>query len=196
MTIPTLFDLKPLHPDFLITDDGLFFAGAAGSKLIHAIDSNFRRMALAAGAEERKFPTVIAEDTLNRSEYFQSFPQYASSVIRAEQKSQIFSFSGCLLPLLRAFEELGSLRRNAYNLLRKVFSRRLRGRLPSVGIHNERSCFFRQCWFYPPATRRLEATYLRSKHATRPVCRGRSRRVILFSAPKHAASACSNKLKN
>jgi len=90
MTIHTAFESKPLHPDFLITDDGLFFADAAGSKLIHALDSKFRRMALAAGSEERKFPTVIAEETLNRSEYFQSFPGYASSVIEPSRKGRYF----------------------------------------------------------------------------------------------------------
>jgi seryl-tRNA synthetase len=90
MTIHTAFELKPLHSDFLITDDGLFFAGTAGSKLIHAFDSKFRCMALTAGAEERKFPTVIAEGTLNRSEYFQSFPGYASSVIEPSRKGRYF----------------------------------------------------------------------------------------------------------
>jgi seryl-tRNA synthetase len=90
MTIHTAFELKPVHPDFLITDDGLFVAGAAGSKLIHALDSRFRRMALNAGAEERKFPTVIAEETLNRSEYFQSFPESASRVTEPSRKGSYF----------------------------------------------------------------------------------------------------------
>lgn len=82
--------MKPLHPDYLISNDGLFFAGAAGAKLIHALDSEFRRMALTAGAEERKFPTVIAEETLNRSEYFQSFPECASSVMEPSRKGKYF----------------------------------------------------------------------------------------------------------
>jgi len=78
------------HPDFYISDDGLLSLGAAETTLIHALDSKFREMALAAGAEERQFPTVIAEEILDRSEYFQSFPQFASAVDSPSKKGKYF----------------------------------------------------------------------------------------------------------
>jgi seryl-tRNA synthetase len=90
MTIHSSSELNPQHPGFLISDDGLFSASAAGTRLIHALDSEFRRMALAAGAEERQFPTVIGEGTLHRSEYFQSFPESASSVQGPKRKGTYF----------------------------------------------------------------------------------------------------------
>jgi hypothetical protein len=78
------------HSDFPISDDGLLFPGVAESRLIHALDCKFFEMALAAGAEERQFPTVIAEETLERSEYFQSFPEYASAVSSPRKKGRYF----------------------------------------------------------------------------------------------------------
>jgi hypothetical protein len=80
MNILSSRESAPPHSDFAISDDGLLSPGAAESRLIHALESRFREMALAAGAEERQFPTVIAEEILDRSGYFQSFPQYASPV--------------------------------------------------------------------------------------------------------------------
>lgn len=68
------------HHDFPISDDGLLSPGVAETRLIRALQSRLREMALAAGAEERMFPTVIAAEILDRSEYFQSFPQSASAV--------------------------------------------------------------------------------------------------------------------
>ncbi len=78
------------HSDFSISDDGLLSLGAAETALIHALQSRFREMALAAGAEERQFPTVIAEEILIRSEYFQSFPQFASAVNSPTKKGRYF----------------------------------------------------------------------------------------------------------
>ena len=78
------------HSDFSISDDGLLSPGAAGSRLLHALHSRFREMALAAGAEERQFPTVIAEEILDRSEYFQSFPEFASAVSSPNKKGRYF----------------------------------------------------------------------------------------------------------
>jgi seryl-tRNA synthetase len=82
--------LTPLHPDFLISDDGLLSLSAAGTRLVHALDSRLREMALAAGAEERQFPTVMTEEVLDRSEYFRSFPEYASSVKGPKRKGRYF----------------------------------------------------------------------------------------------------------
>jgi len=78
------------HYDFPISDDGLLFPAAAETRLIHAIHSRFREMALAAGADERQFPTIIAEQILDRSEYFQSFPQFASAVNSPNKKGRYF----------------------------------------------------------------------------------------------------------
>ena len=78
------------HSDFPISDDGLLSLGAAGTKLIHALHSRFREMALAAGSEERRFPTVIAEEILDRSEYFQSFAEHASAVNGPKKKGRYF----------------------------------------------------------------------------------------------------------
>jgi seryl-tRNA synthetase len=81
---------NPLHSDFRVSDDGLLSLSAASTRLIHALDSRFREMALAGGSEEREFPTVIAEETLKRGEYFQSFPGCASSVKGPKRKGRYF----------------------------------------------------------------------------------------------------------
>ena len=78
------------HSDFPVSDDGLFSPSVAETRLSHALQSRFREMALAAGSEERLFPTVIAEEILDRSEYFQSFPQYASAVNSPKKKGRYF----------------------------------------------------------------------------------------------------------
>jgi seryl-tRNA synthetase len=78
------------HHDFPISDDGLLFPGTAESRLIHALHSRFGEMALAAGAKELQFPTVIAEEILDRSEYFQSFPHYASAVNSPNKTGRYF----------------------------------------------------------------------------------------------------------
>jgi hypothetical protein len=78
------------HSDFPISDDGLLSPGAAETTLIHALESRFREMALAAGSEERQFPTVIAEEILDLSEYFQSFPQFASAVNSPNKRGRYF----------------------------------------------------------------------------------------------------------
>jgi hypothetical protein len=78
------------HPDFSISDDGLLSPGAAETRLIYALQFRLREMALAAGAKERQFPTVIAEEILDRSEYFQSFPQFASAVNSPNKKGRYF----------------------------------------------------------------------------------------------------------
>jgi hypothetical protein len=78
------------HHDFLISHDGLLSPGPAETRLIHVLRSRFREMALAAGAEERQFPTVIAEEILDRSEYFQSFPQFASAVNSPNKTGKYF----------------------------------------------------------------------------------------------------------
>jgi hypothetical protein len=110
------------HSDFPISDDGLLSPGAAETRLIHALQSRFREMALAAGSEERLFPTVIAEEILDRSEYFQSFPQYASAVNSPKKKSKIFSVACSLLPLLPALDELRPCGRHSPHVPGKMFS--------------------------------------------------------------------------
>jgi seryl-tRNA synthetase len=78
------------HCDFPISDDGLLSPGPAETRLIHVLRSRFREMAVAAGAEERQFPTAIAEEILDRSEYFQSFPQCASAVNSPNKTGRYF----------------------------------------------------------------------------------------------------------
>jgi hypothetical protein len=78
------------HFDFPISDDGLLSPGPAETTLIHSLQSRLREMALAAGAEERQFPTVIDEQILDRSEYFQSFPQCASAVNSPNKTGKYF----------------------------------------------------------------------------------------------------------
>src|SRR5580700_185053 len=78
------------HSDFPISDDGLLSPGAAETTLIHAVQSRFREMALVAGSDERQFPTVIAAEILDLSEYFQSFPQFASAVNSPNKRGRYF----------------------------------------------------------------------------------------------------------
>lgn len=79
-----------LHGDFLVSPDGTFSCGKTASALAFALDARLRDAAVRAGAEDRIFPTVIAEQTLTRAEYFQSFPNYASRVERPGQKADYF----------------------------------------------------------------------------------------------------------
>lgn len=69
-----------LHAEFSISHEGTFSCGGAASALLFAFDSKLREIALLAGAEEQTYPSAIAEETLSRAEYFQSFPNYASRV--------------------------------------------------------------------------------------------------------------------
>lgn len=82
--------LEPVHADFMVSPDGLLSLSGAGASLVTALDAKFRNTALAAGAEEQHFPTVIAKSTLSRAEYFQSFPGYASRVSAVERGAEYF----------------------------------------------------------------------------------------------------------
>jgi seryl-tRNA synthetase len=90
MKILGLRTLNPPHSELLVSEDGLPSLSAAGTRLLYALDSRFRGMALAAGCEELQFPTVIAEEILDRSEYFQSFPECASAVNGPKRKGRYF----------------------------------------------------------------------------------------------------------
>lgn len=79
-----------LHGDFFVSPEGTFSCGNTASALAIALDARLRETAVLAGAEDRIFPTVIAEQTLTRAEYFQSFPNYASRVERPGQKAGYF----------------------------------------------------------------------------------------------------------
>lgn len=82
--------LEPTHADFLVSPDGLLRLSGAGASLIAALDLRFRNAALAAGAEDQHFPTVIAKNTLSRAEYFQSFPGYSTEVRTTKRSRQYF----------------------------------------------------------------------------------------------------------
>lgn len=82
--------LEPAHADFMVSPDGLLSLSGAAASLLAALDLRFRRAALAAGAEDQHFPTLIAKGTLSRADYFQSFPGYASQVSGAERSTEYF----------------------------------------------------------------------------------------------------------
>jgi seryl-tRNA synthetase len=67
-----------MGPDVLTFREGLVELRGAAAALLWVLDAKFRTAALLDGAEERRFPTLIAEDVLDRSEYFRAFPGYAS----------------------------------------------------------------------------------------------------------------------
>lgn len=81
---------EPTQADFPVSPDGLLSLSGAGATLVAALDQRFRRAALAAGAEEQHFPTLIAKATLSRAEYFQSFPGYASQVNGPHRSAEYF----------------------------------------------------------------------------------------------------------
>jgi hypothetical protein len=69
-----------LHTEFSVSPHGTFSCRGGASATLSALDSKIRQIALQAGAEEHTYPTVISGETLNRAEYFLSFPNYASRV--------------------------------------------------------------------------------------------------------------------
>jgi len=71
---------QPPHPGFQVTPEGLFSCAGPAAALLTTLNERLRESALRGGAEEHHFPTLITERTLDRAEYFQSFPQYASRV--------------------------------------------------------------------------------------------------------------------
>lgn len=82
--------LEPLHAEFMVSPDGLLSLSGGVASLLAALDLRFRRAALAAGAEDQHFPTLIAKSTLSRAEYFQSFPGYASQVSENQRSREYF----------------------------------------------------------------------------------------------------------
>ena len=69
-----------LHAEFYVSADGTVFSRGLTSAVLYALDARLRSIAVLAGAEEHTYPTVVAEQTLNRAEYFKSFATYASRV--------------------------------------------------------------------------------------------------------------------
>lgn len=82
--------LEPAHAEFIVSPDGLLSLSGAGASLVAALDAKFHNAALASGAEEQHFPTLIAKDTLSRAEYFQSFPGYATEVSATKRSGEYF----------------------------------------------------------------------------------------------------------
>jgi len=79
----TVISISHVHEpdaDLWISAEGLPRLSGAAAALLWALDDKFRNAALLTGAEERRFPTLIAEDVLERSEYFAAFPGCASRV--------------------------------------------------------------------------------------------------------------------
>jgi seryl-tRNA synthetase len=68
------------HTDLWISPEGLPRLSGAAAALLWALDEKLRTAALLTGAEERRFPNLIAEEVLDRSEYFEAFPGCASRV--------------------------------------------------------------------------------------------------------------------
>jgi seryl-tRNA synthetase len=71
---------QEVDADLRTFPDGMAQLTGAAAALLWALDSKFRNAALLTGAQESRFPTLIAEDVLDRSEYFRAFPGCASRV--------------------------------------------------------------------------------------------------------------------
>ena len=85
----------PVHQEFAVSPEGLFFCAGAGAELVQTLDAQIRMAAHAAGAEEYRFPTIIAKQTLQRADYFQSFPDYALSVKHPVQGDYFLTPAAC-----------------------------------------------------------------------------------------------------
>jgi hypothetical protein len=57
---------------------------------IETLDSHFRAWALDAGGDERRFPVLIAGDTLRRAEYPEAFPHLLMGAVAAADPTQPF----------------------------------------------------------------------------------------------------------
>jgi seryl-tRNA synthetase len=90
MTIAASPQLEPLHGDLKVSADGLFSCRGPAAALLHALDSHFCAAALRRGAEDRVFPTLISEKTLERCEHLTSFPGYASRVEASGRSERYF----------------------------------------------------------------------------------------------------------
>ena len=69
-----------MDADLRVLPEGLARLTGAAAALLWALDDKFRSAALLTGAQERCFPTIISEDVLERSGYFQAFPGCASQL--------------------------------------------------------------------------------------------------------------------
>ncbi len=86
---------RPMHREFAVSPEGLFFCAGPGAELVQTLDAQIRMAAQAAGAEEYRFPTIIARRTLQRADYFQSFPDYALSVKHPVQGDYFLTPAAC-----------------------------------------------------------------------------------------------------
>jgi seryl-tRNA synthetase len=71
-----------------MSDGSHIYAGLM-SDLYHALDIQFRTVALQMGVEECKFPTLIGLDTLARSGYLEGFPHNANFVCHLPEQAEI-----------------------------------------------------------------------------------------------------------
>jgi seryl-tRNA synthetase len=71
------------------TSDGSHVYAGLMSDLYHALDVQFRTVALQMGVEENKFPTLISLDTLSRSGYLEGFPHNANFVCHLPEQAEI-----------------------------------------------------------------------------------------------------------
>ena len=69
--------------------DGSHIYTGLMSDLYHALDIQFRMVALQMGVEECKFPTLISLDTLARSGYLEGFPHNANFVCHLPEQAEI-----------------------------------------------------------------------------------------------------------
>ena len=71
------------------TSDGCHIYTGRMSDLYHALDIQFRILALQMGVEECKFPTLISLVTLARSGYLEGFPHNANFVCHLPEQAEI-----------------------------------------------------------------------------------------------------------
>ena len=69
--------------------DGSHIYTGLMSDLYHALDIQFRMVALQMDVEECKFPTLISLDTLTRSGYLEGFPHNANFVCHLPEQAEI-----------------------------------------------------------------------------------------------------------
>jgi seryl-tRNA synthetase len=90
MTMAASPQLETLHGELEVSTDGLFTCRGPAAALLRTLDSRFCGAALHHGAEERVFPTLVSEETLERSGHLASFPGCASRVEAAGRSGRYF----------------------------------------------------------------------------------------------------------
>ena len=70
---------SPRFDGVSVTPDGRAIFSGVPLQLLSRFEARFRDMALASGAQEHVFPSLIQNETLRCAGYFKSFPEGATS---------------------------------------------------------------------------------------------------------------------